>query len=131
MAMSRWSAGLALACAMFGGTQSFARQTSLGASREPVLLDERQRVGWWRVDPGSGETIGVMDTGFNVALTEKEINDLKAAFKAFLEKGANEARQLRALAVSGRGKVTEYGLRSIWMREAVKESLREMILLSG
>jgi hypothetical protein len=33
--------------------------------RKAVLLDGEPRVGWWRVNPDSGETIGVMDTGFH------------------------------------------------------------------
>jgi hypothetical protein len=39
--------------------------------RKAVLLDGEQRVGWWRVDPGSGETIGVMDSGLHMAATER------------------------------------------------------------
>lgn len=38
---------------------------------QPVVRDGRQRVGWWRVDPLSGETIGVMDTGLHGAMDER------------------------------------------------------------
>jgi hypothetical protein len=31
------------------------------------MLNGQQRVGWWRVHPTTGETIGVMDTGFHGA----------------------------------------------------------------
>lgn len=33
--------------------------------RQAVLIDGEQHVGWWRVHPYSGETIGVMDSGFH------------------------------------------------------------------
>ncbi len=36
----------------------------------PVTLGGKPRTGWWRVDPATGETIGVMDTGFNTATTD-------------------------------------------------------------
>jgi hypothetical protein len=28
-------------------------------------VEGRERVAWWRVDPVTGETIGVMDSGFH------------------------------------------------------------------
>ena len=47
------------------------------ALRQPVELRGVQRVGWWRVHPASGETIGVMDTGFHVTATEENIQMIK------------------------------------------------------
>jgi hypothetical protein len=35
--------------------------------RQSVEIDGEQHVGWWRIDPTSGETIGVMDSGFHGA----------------------------------------------------------------
>jgi hypothetical protein len=32
---------------------------------KPVLVAGKPRFGWWRVDPKTGETVGVMDTGFH------------------------------------------------------------------
>jgi hypothetical protein len=40
------------------------------ALRQPVELDGVQRVGWWRVDAATGETVGVMDNGFHPAALE-------------------------------------------------------------
>ena len=34
------------------------------APRQPIAIDGRPRVGWWRVDARSGNAVGVMDTGF-------------------------------------------------------------------
>ena len=57
------------------------------ALKQPVSLNGQERVGWWRVDPGSGATIGVMDTGFHVAAGEKAaITSLIASLVAFLNK---------------------------------------------
>jgi hypothetical protein len=40
---------------------------------KPVPIGGRERVGWWRVNVSSGETIGVMDSGFHgSAAAEKE-----------------------------------------------------------
>ena len=33
----------------------------------------RDRIGWWQVDPATGDTIGVMDSGLNSGTTERGI----------------------------------------------------------
>jgi len=35
--------------------------------------DAAARIGWWRIDPKTGQTIGVMDNGFNAAMTEDTV----------------------------------------------------------
>jgi hypothetical protein len=40
------------------------------ALRQPVELHGVQRVGWWRVDAATGETVGVMDNGFHASFLE-------------------------------------------------------------
>lgn len=42
------------------------------ALASPVQVNEQPRFGWWRIDAQSGETIGVMDTGFHAALGERQ-----------------------------------------------------------
>jgi hypothetical protein len=36
----------------------------------PLVIEGKPRLGWWRVDTQSGETVGVMDTGFHQDTTE-------------------------------------------------------------
>ena len=48
--------------------------------RKALLLDEQQRVGWWRVNPATGETIGVMDSGFH-AVSENVVVRARVALR--------------------------------------------------
>lgn len=40
---------------------------------KPVAFAGANHVGWWRVDPKTGETIGVMDSGFHAGTVEKGV----------------------------------------------------------
>jgi hypothetical protein len=62
--------------------------------RKALLLDEQQRVGWWRVNPATGETIGVMDTGFHQA-TEDTITRARVALRNLREFVRNNAGYMR------------------------------------
>lgn len=42
---------------------------------QPVKVAGRDRLGWWRVDPGSGQTVGAMDTGLLQDETEYSITE--------------------------------------------------------
>ena len=50
------------------------------ALKEPVEHHGSPRVGWWRVDPVSGQTIGVMDTGFHANVLERWLGKPYNAF---------------------------------------------------
>jgi hypothetical protein len=70
------------------------------ALRQPVLVNERERVGWWRIDPSSGETIGVLDTGFHGTSEDVEIRQHINALQNFLhtnERAIRTARGMRVL----------------------------------
>ncbi len=71
--------------------------------RQPISDGGRQRVGWWRIDPASGETIGVMDTGFHSGMderveTELEIAQLRNALRNWMKDNAARIRAARARA---------------------------------
>jgi hypothetical protein len=60
--------------------------------REAVQIDGEPHVAWWRVDPNSGETIGVMDTGLHGAAEDtalaNSLNSLRIKlFTAYLAAG--------------------------------------------
>jgi hypothetical protein len=66
------------------------------AVRQPALINERQRVGWWRVDPKSGETIGVMDTGYHADTSEEAaLWERIHALRNFLENNRQRIRAAR------------------------------------
>jgi hypothetical protein len=45
----------------------------------PLVIEGKARLGWWRLDPRNGETLGVMDTGFHQAETEYSVEDKEIA----------------------------------------------------
>ena len=53
------------------------------ALNRPVQVLGRGRLGWWRIDPKSGDTIGVMDTGFNQDMPEQ--SKVRAAIEKMQE----------------------------------------------
>jgi hypothetical protein len=69
------------------------------ALAKPLLINERERVGWWRVSPETGETIGVMDTGFHASEEYSRLIQLMNALKNFLQTNARAIRLARRAAV--------------------------------
>jgi len=59
--------------------------------RKAVEIDGIQRVGWWRVHPLTGETIGVMDTGFH-AMDYAKLTALVATAGAIVNNPAWQQR---------------------------------------
>ena len=49
---------------------SLAKGWSVVVPERPLVVEGRARLGWWRIDLRSGETLGVMDTGFHQDTTE-------------------------------------------------------------
>jgi hypothetical protein len=45
------------------------------APTQVVELDGKERFGWWRVDPRSGTSIGVMGSGYHQEATERSLED--------------------------------------------------------
>jgi hypothetical protein len=64
--------------------------------RKAVLLDDQQRVGWWRVDPVSGETVGVMDTGFHQG-GENTITRARVALRVLRDFERRNRRHIRTV----------------------------------
>lgn len=79
-----------------------------------MVLDGKTRLAWWRVDPKSGETVGVMDTGFHgSASTEKAaIDDLMEVLAVRLREYAGNRANAR-WAAQARDYLTRPGVRSL------------------
>jgi len=62
--------------------------SALDSGRIVIVPDEgiewqgKQRWGWWDIDPGTMETVGVMDTGLHQAVLERTILDSKGAVES-------------------------------------------------
>jgi len=53
-------------------------RADLSGGNVVVAFGAKDRWGWWRIDPHTGQTVGVMDNGLNGAMTDREIleNDM-------------------------------------------------------
>lgn len=62
---------------------------------QPVERAGRPRVGWWRVDPRTGDTIGVMDTGFHTDVETGETTEI-VALRSYIQREGPRNRALRS-----------------------------------
>jgi hypothetical protein len=42
---------------------------------KPISIQDTPRLGWWRINPVNGTTIGVMDTGFHQETSERVLQE--------------------------------------------------------
>jgi len=57
------------------------------APRKPVREEREDFVGWWRIDPANGNTLGVADTGWGQELTEYEMGVIRLHLTVVFEFG--------------------------------------------
>jgi hypothetical protein len=50
--------------------QSLSEGWAVVVPERPIVIEGKPRLGWWRIDLQSGETLGVMDSGFHQDTTE-------------------------------------------------------------
>jgi len=100
--------------------------------RKAVVRNGQQRVGWWRVDPVSGETIGVMDSGFHAAEEKSELESTIASLRNYLKKDADDWEILRrGVARINRGRTSQWYPKELRQRDALEEMLRILEAAAG
>jgi hypothetical protein len=81
---------------------------SIVIPKKPLVVESTKRIGWWRINPRNGGTVGVMDTGFNQALTDnvtvRKINYVRAV-KTGQTVYVDDAAMLHAM---GQGELAKY-----------------------
>ncbi|MGB5132153.1 MAG: hypothetical protein WBO00_06035, partial [Steroidobacteraceae bacterium] len=101
--------------------------------RQAVMIDDQQRVGWWRVDPASGETIGVMDNGFHAGMVEYKLKVLIATMTPFILRPGNAERAdaIRRLIVQGGGQMLSAAqMRHLAMFDLYRYLLADLAVLA-
>jgi hypothetical protein len=99
--------------------------------RKAVEIDGIQRVGWWRVHPLTGETIGVMDTGFH-AMDYAKLTALVATAGAIVNNPAWQQRVQNLTHYASHGaRLSPSQLNYIRIYEAARALDTSILLLSG
>lgn len=101
--------------------------------KEPVALNGRQRIGWWRVDPSTGETIGVMDNGYHTAAPEYtgvQLQRMRLAEWLWNPRRWREYQRLREMAMRNSFQMTDAEVAAYNMYAEVEFMIKRLLYLS-
>lgn len=101
--------------------------------REAVMIKDQQRVGWWRVDPASGETVGVMDSGYHMGKAEYQLTLLVITIAPFLARPGNleRADAARRLVSQNAGQMLSRGqARHLALADLSRQLLADLAVLA-